>query len=286
MLYSATGWVYAVSGYYRDVGSVAEATITHTVTIEPVEQCDYSILTVSAAINGFDQAQASYACGQALRHSYQPDSWLSSSVGPQASSPYVDAAPALAIDHHNLPGISYVQSYQDPVTYTYSYALAYAYWPGSGPWRTEMVDYDVNTGSPSALVFDSTSQPHIVYYDAANKRLRYATRTASGWRPEYVDAQAVVGPALALAIDAQDQPHIAYYDAATGAIKYARRDGAAWDIQTVDQVGPGGSSVDLALDSAGLPHLAYSDPALGDLKYAVGTPAVLSPASWLPLVVR
>ncbi len=267
ILYGITYWQFT-TGFYQESGRAVEATVTDTVTLETIESCWRPITSISGAVNGFDQVQASYVCEDNLRHSYQPDAWLSGTVSAGRYS-----SPSLAVDRHNLPGIS---SYVDG-------SVLYTYWPGSGPWLSEPVASGLSADPHAALAYDSLSQPHIAYYDDAQRALMYAVRTPSGWQQQAVDVGHAAGGALALVLDTQDQPHLAYTDAAVGGIKYARWDGTAWDIQTVDQVGRGASSVDLALDNAGLPHLAYYDAALADLKYAVGTPAVLSPASWLPL---
>jgi len=138
-------------------------------------------------------------------------------------------------------------------------------------WALETIDDatgDWGWGGHTSLQLDADGRPHVSYYDARYRDLRYAYRDGSSWRLFTVDSEGDVGDAGSLALDSGGRPHIAYYDATNGDLKYARWTESDWSIATVDSVGDVGKHVSLALDSVGNPHIAYYDATNHDLRYA------------------
>lgn len=127
-----------------------------------------------------------------------------------------------------------------------------------------------STGLRPSLALDHRGYPHISYYYASGKDLRYASWNGTGWELETIDAINNEGEYSALALDAQDRPHIGYYDASFGRLRYATRTSpyTSWRIRTVDRDGDCGQFVNIALDPSGHPCFSYYDAKNHVLKYA------------------
>jgi polar amino acid transport system permease protein len=139
-------------------------------------------------------------------------------------------------------------------------------------WEFQVVDSGANMGQYTALVLDSSGNPHVSFYDVTDSALKYARWTGSAWDIQTVDADGDVGRFTSLVLDSRGRPHISYclYDPAAQAcqaLKYASYDGAAWVLTTVDSPGVGEYS-SLRLDSLDNPHIAYQDNGNSALKYA------------------
>jgi hypothetical protein len=157
------------------------------------------------------------------------------------------------------------------------------------------VDFQGVVGAYSSLVLDSSSNPHISYFDSSHGALKYAIWNGV-WNSQTVDATTAVGASSAsvgtyssLALDSKGYPHISYINYTNfntgyltinsslvfGDLKYAWWDGTSWKNQTVD-FGVGGyvdSYCSLAIDSSGKPHILYysSNGSNGNLRYASWT---------------
>ena len=164
---------------------------------------------------------------------------------------------SLRLDTNNLPHIAYGA---DHLYYT---------WYNGGSWKVETVDEAFGVGSYASLALDSSSDPHISYYDETNGDLKYAYRNNGDWEIQTVDTSGDVGWRTALILDSSNNPHIIYYmvnSSTTLKLKYATRTGGVWNIQIIDTVGTTGLQNSIALDSVGYPHISYYY--FGDLKYA------------------
>jgi hypothetical protein len=77
-------------------------------------------------------------------------------------------------------------------------------------------------GTFTSLALDSAGNPHISYYDATNRALKYAKWTGSAWSIQTVDSYGAVGLYTSIALDSAGNPHISYYDNTNGDLKYAK----------------------------------------------------------------
>jgi PKD repeat protein len=116
---------------------------------------------------------------------------------------------------------------------------------------------------------DSNGYPHISYYDASNRDLKYTHWNGSTWNTTAVDTEDNVGEYTSIALDSEDIPHISYRDFTNGNLKYAYWNGSTWEITTVDaSEGNGGHDTSIDIDSNGNPHISYRFHTNGILKYA------------------
>jgi len=148
--------------------------------------------------------------------------------------------------------------------------------PAFASWVTEAVDENDYVGRNSSIALDSGENPHISYYDAVNRDLKYAHYDGTTWHIEVVDTIGFVGEYTSLALDSGDNPHISYYRALEDDLKYAYWTGSSWDITSVDTVGDVGWTTSIALDSGDNPHISYWDLTNFGLKYAYWTGAAWS----------
>jgi hypothetical protein len=139
-------------------------------------------------------------------------------------------------------------------------------------WEKTTVDNGNDVGRYTSVVLDSNDYPHISYYDATAKALKYARWTGSAWSIKTLDSAGYVGLYTSIALDGNDYPHICYYiSSPIHDLKYARWTGSAWSIETVESSGYVGLYTSIALDSNDRPHISYYGNAL---KYARWTGSV------------
>ncbi len=161
------------------------------------------------------------------------------------------------------------------------------------PWRapelldTQAVDAATagGVGLYTSIAVDSNRRPHISYYDADNKDLKYAHWTGSAWDIDRVDSAGTVGKYSSLALDDSNDPYIAYYNDSIDGLRFAEKTSSGWDKDTVEQFVEGnnlypGSYSSLAVSSSGKPYISYYEYDLsleeGYLKYAT-----LTSGSWV-----
>jgi hypothetical protein len=156
-------------------------------------------------------------------------------------------------------------------------------------WNRETVDTSPNVGMYVSMKLDPNPphRAHISYFDAANKRLKYARQGDSPdtWHVETVDNS---GEWSSIAVDSKGRPHISYYDRPVGrviqSVKYAVRvgergncGGGAWSCTVVDTftepsddvLAEGGTSI--ALGPMNTVHISYYDPIKSEVKRAMKT---------------
>ena len=157
----------------------------------------------------------------------------------------------------------------DPSQFGSSSGVEYATLNG-GSWTVEevgsgAVPYEFGTG----IALDSRDRPHLVWFDASDKDLKYAFKDGGRWFISTVDSEGDVGRYPSLVVDKTDNPSISYYERISeseGYIKIARWDGDGWNTERIDKlenVFPGffgaRKNSSLVLDKNDNPIVAYSD---------------------------
>lgn len=126
-------------------------------------------------------------------------------------------------------------------------------------WQTEDVDKSGNVGIDPAIALDSSSIPHICYYDQDNGDLKYAVRNPS-WETEIVDSDGDVGEESGIAVDSSGNPHVSSnHGDLTNILVYATKSGGSWSVQNFEQ--PENyhvTSTSIGLDSSDNPHIVYN----------------------------
>jgi hypothetical protein len=187
------------------------------------------------------------------------NAWTCSVVDAVEAGPYS----SIALDNTGKPRIAYYKNSSDD--------LNVAFWTGS-TWVMRIVDSSGNQGLFPSLVIDSSNYAHVSYYDATNKRLKYAVGTPDGssWDLMIADLYGETGQYSSLALDSAGRPHIAYYADDGDNLKYTILDGS-WQDTVIDSVDAVGLYPSIALDSAGRPYISYYDVTRRSLKFAYWT---------------
>lgn len=143
------------------------------------------------------------------------------------------------------------------------------HWSGTS-WSVRTVEN--LSGAFASFAIDSAGRDHVVYYDIAGHRLRYAHWDGSTYRLEEPDPAGDEGAQPSLVLDTQDRPHIAHIELTPGgatAIRYAGWTGTSWNRSTLvtGQV----YKPSIKIDANGRPAIAYKDKDVqggGRLRYA------------------
>jgi hypothetical protein len=142
-------------------------------------------------------------------------------------------------------------------------SIRLAAWDGA-IWQSETVAFSSDTGLGTALVLDSSDNPHISYF---GEGLKYGWYDGTAWHLDAVDG-GNKGGSTSVALDSLERAHISYQDWSNGDLKYARHTGSAWVMRTVDNAGYVGEYSSIELDSLDQPHISYFDRTKAKLKYA------------------
>lgn len=122
-------------------------------------------------------------------------------------------------------------------------------------WHFEVVDGTWGV-SYSSLALDRENRPHISYFVAGTRDLKYAWRGDAGWIVETVDTEGDVGSYGSLALDEAGYPHISYHDGDNSDLKYAYKDSSGWHIEVAVSDGWVGEFTSIALTDAGTPCIS------------------------------
>lgn len=135
------------------------------------------------------------------------------------------------------------------------------------PYSIEVVDGGpgMEVGEFSSLRLDAQGRPHIAYYDAVLRDLKYAWHDGLAWNLETADPSLDdTGQYAALALDSLDRPHIAYYNATARKAYYTRKVGNAWIREQADTASfDYGWYPSIAFDRFGRPWIASYDQGRG-----------------------
>jgi hypothetical protein len=158
----------------------------------------------------------------------------------------------LALDEHDRPHIVYYDAL--------NLRIRYAYHDGTS-WQIETVDtvgtWTFGQNRALSMDLDRFGRPHLGYYEAENRDLKYAYYDGVAWKIESVDVEGDVGAYTSLMLDQAGRPHISYYNHTTRDLKYAYYNGSDWINELVDGQDYAGRHSSLALDSSGHPHISY-----------------------------
>lgn len=109
-------------------------------------------------------------------------------------------------------------------------------------------------GMLSSLSLDSSTRPHITYFDMNQQRFKYAHLDSSTWSIETMDE---TEGRTSLILDSSNYPHIAYWQCC-GEGGYTFYGGTSWQTEVFDRVDGLWLVSSLVLDSQGRPHIGYS----------------------------
>ncbi|MBN1537470.1 MAG: hypothetical protein JW908_12105 [Anaerolineales bacterium] len=118
-------------------------------------------------------------------------------------------------------------------------------------WITETVTENVDELGASALVIDSTDQPHLSFFHSSDD-LVYAVRNSSGWHFQPVGVDYAWDPSLALDAADNERPYIAYNGFRFGQNSYSLGivwlDGTTWENTVIVNSANSGQHPSLVVD--------------------------------------
>jgi hypothetical protein len=163
-------------------------------------------------------------------------------------------------------------------------------------WQEATVAADGNVGWHSSLAVDGTGRRHVVYFDATDFDLEYATcagacTDGANWTGVTVEDADDIGRFASLAIDDADGLHVTYYDGFGGDLKYATcaatcTEPANWASVLVDETGIVGFYGSLIVGMGGRLHAAYHDISNDEVKYATCGGECTTAANWTAAAVN
>ena len=193
-------------------------------------------------------------------------------------------------------------------------ALAVAQYVGTGgtgctggntAWTCTRVDDTANNvGRYTSIVFDTSGNPWVSYYDLSNTSLKVASKggvtggaacTDTAWNCTTVDNTATAtGQYASIAFDSSGNPWVSYYDSTAGnlALRVASKGGTtggaactdtAWNCTTVDNTGTDtGQYTSISFDTSGNAWVSYYDLSNTSLKVAnrVGSGGNCTSTTW------
>ncbi len=145
--------------------------------------------------------------------------------------------------------------------------LMYACRKGDGSWNPEAVDEPGNVGAFTSLAFDTSSNPHISYYDFGSKDLKYAVKNSGSWGISTLATSGDIGQFTSIAVRGSDNRiYISYVDQTDNKIKIANSSG--WSGSTVQSLAGDGRYTSVAIDKNGRPGMVYYSVENATLYYA------------------
>lgn len=160
---------------------------------------------------------------------------------------------SIAVDSAGNPHISYYNSGNHNLEYANKTGLT---------WVIETVENGITTNpttywSTLSIAMDSSSNPHIGYYNQATGQVKYASKSGGIWTTETVESLDDVSD-CSLAFDLAGNPHISYgfYNYPNpNSLHYASKTGGIWGIESVSTEDDSTQGCSLAFDSSNIPHI-------------------------------
>ncbi len=274
----------ALGSYWMDAGTYIEASVN---SYYPKWVCSgYSVL--KGSISSSNRSYVNFTLDEPTSIRWAFTELTSSPLFPvftniqsiSPSDPRYGRHSTLAVDKSTgFPHVAYYRSYDDG-----GGSLMYVTYNGV-EWVTELVDgrgvevaktsfaaSPADTGKYSSISVDSNGRPHIAYYDARSKTLRYTYRTVDGnWVIETVDdggGSAQVGEYCSLVLNKFNEPYITYYNRTNGNLMLATVTETGWEYQSPESLGNIGSSSKIVLDpTTQRPRIVYRDNDRNALKF-------------------
>lgn len=150
----------------------------------------------------------------------------------------------------------------------------------NGKWKFDNIKTSTATALYVSLDFDSTNQPHIVYYDFEKRRLVYTYRIKNSWIENILTKTDDQGYFASIKIGSDNKPRITFINNTNKTIKLITQslkgEFIEEDITTLPVFDMYFSATSLALDSANNPNIAYYEYGSKDLIYGKKTDSVWS----------
>ena len=177
----------------------------------------------------------------------------------------VDNEDCLHISFHKITGYDPSERYSELVYGTYI----------DSQWNFEFFEnktLDVETYWTSIktyIALDSTSSPHICYYDGTDDAIKHSYKVESEWVTEI----AANGSAydISMAIDSKDNICLSYFNSSEKDLRYSQSTEDGWYTITIDKGGVVGKQSSIAIDSEDGVHISYYDETNTYLKHAFRT---------------
>ncbi len=132
-------------------------------------------------------------------------------------------------------------------------------------WLVETVDAGGEVGQGCSLALDANDRPHVSYYDATARTVKYATKVGTNWVASTISPVGVPFLETSLALDPAGRPRVVYA-AGTSGLALASFTGTGWETETI----PGSSDgvrPSLVL-SNGQPRVAFYDFVRRSLRFS------------------
>jgi hypothetical protein len=145
----------------------------------------------------------------------QDANWVLGSVD------YFTSNPSLVVDENAGLHLTYYAGETDDLMY----ATCATQCGTNASWTTTTVDQSGDVGRHTSLTRDADGRLQVVYYDATNADLKYATcastcTAAASWRSAAVDQDGDVGTWTSAALGPDGRLHVLYHDETAADLKY------------------------------------------------------------------